>query len=73
MKIVQAQSAVVSAMMDMKPHLCLSETDLPAVKRWKVGNTYTVVLDIKQVGSHLMDKRISADFEVESVRMEEAD
>ena len=39
----------------MPTMLHLSEDDLPEIKNWKVGQMYTIHLNVKQVGSRLED------------------
>lgn len=70
---------VAMEMERMSPTLHLDETDLPEIRDWKVGETYTVVLKVKQTGLHkgdMMDGgkgKFSADFKVESVSVEGED
>lgn len=56
---------------EMKPRLHLSDKDLRAIKGWKVGSSYKLLLDVKQVGMNESDygeKRLSADFEIIKAR-----
>lgn len=51
------------------PHINLGEKELPAIKDWKVGQTYTVELTVKEEGSHLRDDNtIHAEFCVLNVK-----
>lgn len=62
----------------MPPTLRLTTDDLPAIKGWKVGQTYKVQLEIQMKGIRQGsmyemvdapdDKKTSADFKVTSVR-----
>ena len=58
-----------------KPHITLTEDDLPEIKKWKVGETYTLVkVVMKQIESRLMNteegqgKKIEARFEIKEVK-----
>jgi hypothetical protein len=57
----------------MPPRLHLTAKDLPEVKDWKVGSTYTVSLEIKQTGvnASTYDGRedYCADFEVQAIKV----
>lgn len=59
-----------------EPHLHLTSDNLPELKKWKVGETYTLLLEVKQTGMHMgsyMDSdedgesKVSADFKVKKV------
>jgi len=58
-----------------KPHLHLCECDLSEIKDWKVGEKYTLTLEVEMTGLHknempMMEKNedmLEADFEVESI------
>jgi hypothetical protein len=53
---------------DYKPTIYIDSKQLPAVKDWKVGETYVVVLKIKMTGMHEReDKSVSGDFQIEKV------
>ncbi len=55
-----------------KARIHLNAEDLPAIKNWKVGSTYTIKLKVKQVGAHqdtYGDKKMHrAEFEVLSAK-----
>ena len=54
------------------PHLDLSSDEIPEVKSWKVGKTYKIMLEVKQVSMREdKDKKISACFEVRKVGVED--
>lgn len=36
-----------------KPHIHLTEKDLPAIKNWKVGQVYTAIIQFKMMSSNL--------------------
>lgn len=57
---------------DMRPRLSLDSNTLPDVKNWKVGKTYTVILELKQTGLHEQygGTGLCADFEVIGARPE---
>ncbi len=57
------------------PTLSLSEEDLPDIKDWRVGQTYKMVIEVKQVSSSMGDtmmgegkKKMNARFEVMSAK-----
>lgn len=58
---------------EMKPTVHLSDVDLPEISKWKVGQTYTVTMKIRQTGMHEnYDKSgKNADFEIESVEADD--
>lgn len=47
-KHILAKKTEVPSMGPMHPSLSLSEKDLPAIKNWKVGQTYTILVKAKQ-------------------------
>lgn len=58
-----------------KPTIRLSEKDLPAIKNWKVGGKYCLVLDVEEVEATKNDYEpgYSARFRVTKVRQEDED
>jgi len=60
------------AMSEQKAYLTLSDKDLPEIKDWQVGQTYTVILTVKQtsLNQNEMDgqQNVSANFEVMSAK-----
>ena len=59
--------------MEQAPRLCLDEDDLKDVKDWKVGETYYLVIAVKETGSHVKtygpeQGQISAEFAVMNVK-----
>lgn len=38
------------------PEFSLDDTQLPAVKGWKTGETYKMVIEVKQIGSRLIEE-----------------
>lgn len=69
--IKKAYDSMENSMDEMKPTIHLSDKDLPAISKWKVGQTYTVTMKIRQTGVHENYNKDgnSADFEVESVEV----
>ena len=61
--------------MKRSPQIHLCECDLPQIKDWKVGETYTITMEVEMIGIRkddmpMMDKNedmLSADFEVKSI------
>jgi hypothetical protein len=49
---------------DMKPYLSLSTKDLPAVKDWKIGQTYKLEVEVKMTGANQYEGKFSANFDV---------
>ncbi len=63
----------VTKPMKMPPTLRLCEEDLPDIKDWKVGDKYTIILEVEQTGAHKGDmpmmegenkQKLSAEFKV---------
>lgn len=62
----------------MPPSLSVSEDDLPEIKNWKVGNTYQVMVNMKQVSSSLGEdmmngqekRKITARFHILEIKSE---
>lgn len=52
------------------PMLHLTSKDLPEIKKWKVGQTYDLVLKVKQVGANIntYDSILRGDFEILKVK-----
>ncbi len=61
-----------SESMEMKPHLSLTDRDLPAIKSWEVGKKYTIVATVMEISKseeQYEDKKSSrASFEVLDVK-----
>ncbi len=74
-KAYKGQLEAVSSNYKPTISLDLSEDDLPAIKNWRVGKSYNLVLKVKQVSHRISsyDKKMSAGFEVTSVAEEEKD
>jgi len=52
-----------------KPMLHITSKDLPAIKEWKIGETYTLEIKAKQVSlSQYGDEPYSASFEIKDVK-----
>lgn len=68
MKKAKNEPSSVASMPKPKPTLTLDEETLPAIKDWKVGNTYRLVLEVKQKSledpEYLEDSKLHARFEV---------
>lgn len=62
---------------EMRQTLHLSSKDLPEIKKWEVGETYTIALKVKQVGLNLDtydDKKMTtARFEIISAKPVKSD
>lgn len=59
--------------MEQAPRLTLDEDDLKEVKDWKVGETYYLVIAVKEIGSHVKQYgqeagKIESHFAVTSVK-----
>lgn len=67
-KLSKQKSALMASLAPSKAMLCLSEKDLPEIKKWKVGKTYTLTLQVKQVGLHEGSDGLRGDFEVQSAK-----
>lgn len=53
---------------EMKPMIYVSSHELPEIKKWKVGETYEVIVKMKMKGMHQRDNSShSADFEIEGI------
>lgn len=64
------------------PTVRLTDEDLPEIKNWKVGEKYTLVMEVEQTSmrqgnewesSASKDKRIHATFKITSVGVDEPD
>lgn len=64
------------------PTVRLTDEDLPEIKDWKVGEKYTLVMEVEQLsmrqgdewqGANSKDKRIHATFKITDVGVEEPD
>ncbi len=55
---------------DLPETLSLDEDDLPQIKSWTVGKTYTLTMDVKLVGQSQdsMDKTMRGRFEITDVQ-----
>lgn len=52
----------------MKPTLYLNSKDLPEIKNWKVGESYDLIVSVKQTGLHEGQGGVMmGEFEVQSV------
>lgn len=58
---------------DLPETLSLDEDDLPEVKTWKVGQKYTLTIDVKMTGlrQDSMDKTMRGSFDILNVQPEE--
>lgn len=57
-----------------KPTLWLTSKDLPEIKGWKVGESYDLIVNVKQTGVHQSkDGMLSADLEIQSIMSAEKD
>lgn len=52
----------------MKPVLRLEDEQLPAIKNWEVGKTYTVLVTMKQIAKHEKEDECCGEFEVLKVK-----
>lgn len=64
------------------PTIRLTDEDLPEIKDWKVGEKYTLVMEVEQIsmrqgdewqGADNKDKRIHATFKITNVGVEDAE
>lgn len=63
---------------DGRPDINFTEKELPEIKDWKVGEKYTVELEIEQTGMNIIgygkDKgKMSATFKISKVGVEDKD
>lgn len=56
---------------EIYPKLCLSYKDLPEAKDWKNGETYTLEITVKQIGSRDDEYGSEATFEIHKVGVDE--
>ncbi len=61
-----------------KPSIRLTQKDLPAIKDWKVGGKYTIVLEVEQTSAekgdeYSDDKGLSARFKILKAHTDEDD
>lgn len=75
MKDMKAMQITPAEPRKTPPSLSLSDEDLPDIKNWKVGETYKIVVEAKQVSSSMGDtimgegkKKMNARFEILSVK-----
>lgn len=62
----------ISSKQEWYPHLDLSSDEIPEIKKWEVGKTYKLVLEVKQTSKREdKDKKISSCFEVRKVGVED--
>lgn len=52
---------------ESKPMLFLNSKDLPEIKDWKIGESYDLIVSVKQVGAHDNKGLISGDFEIQDI------
>lgn len=58
----------MDTMPTMKPTMYISSKQLPALKDWKVGESYDLIVSVKQIGLHEnSDGSMSGDFEIETI------
>ena len=61
-------------MVSDKPTLYLTNKDLPEIKTWKVGESYDLIVSVKQVSLHDSGNgNMSASFEIQNVMSAEKD
>ena len=49
------------------PSLHLSDKDLPAIKKWKVGKTYNLTVQVRQTSLSVDDRGTHASFEIRKI------
>lgn len=54
--------------MGSKPHLYLDQEDLPAIKKYDVGDTYTAIYKCKMISKRDENGKISGEFEILSIK-----
>ncbi len=58
----------------MKPTIHLTSKDLPEIKNWKVGESYDLIISVKQTGlNEGQNGMMMASFEIQSVMSAEKD
>lgn len=67
------QVEAISAKLDDKPRFHLSSEMLPEIKKWKVGKTYELTMEVKQVGVRSSEDELVGDFEIVEVGEAEAE
>lgn len=71
------KSETVNDLTEMKPSIYLTDKDLPVVKKWQLGETYRLVMDVKltSLSQNQYDdkKRTSASFELQKVTTKDRD
>lgn len=71
MSAKNAETVAIGMGVDVAPRIHLTAKDLPSIKNWKVGGTYTVTMKLKQTsmqeGGWDGKQPMSADFKVVSV------
>ena len=55
------------------PHLNLSLTDLPEAKKWEIGETYEVVLHLKQTSLNARGDKGDVGFDIVKIAVENSD
>ena len=64
------KESILSVIGPSMPSLTLSEDDIPELKKWKVGKTYNLEIEVKQKSMHQDPKgKMSGNFEVISVEV----
>ena len=53
---------------DRLPHLRLNQKQLPEIKNWKVGETYTIAVKMKKKSSRIEENEISACFAITGIK-----
>ena len=54
----------------MKPTFQITAKELPDIKNWKVGQTYTMEVKAKQISYRVDNNETSASFEIVSIKPE---
>lgn len=57
-----------------KPMIYITSRELPELRDWKVGESYSLIVDVKQTGMRKNnDGTFSADFEISNIESAEKD
>lgn len=69
---LKAQAIAIGSMMD-KPRVHLTSKMLPDIKDWKIGEKYSIMLEVKQESMRQIggDDGLEASFEILSAESEE--
>lgn len=73
-KLSKQKKSIEASLSQPAPMLCIGEKELPNIKKWKVGGTYTIKAVVRQTGMHEDRERgLRADLEIESIEVDQSD